>query len=173
MERRLNKRIETYMSEFKDNVKEHAIELGLSNENDNTLHQMVQYIYDYERLVLKKDDFVKRTRIKTIVNLSDRCCASRANGEQCTRRKKNTTTMFCGTHLKGTPHGVCDFKENIEQTGQTIEVWLQDIRGIVYYIDKQHNVYRPEDIMSGNKNPNIIAKCVKNGDTYSIPAFNI
>ena len=171
MERRINKKIEDYISEFKDNVKQNASELGLTT--DNSLSQLVQYIYDYDRLVLTKDDFIKRKRVKNVVHLSDRCCAKRANGEQCTRRRKDTTTEYCGTHLKGTPHGVCDVEEDTKPKGHKIEVWLQDIQGIVYYIDKSFNVYQPEDIMSGTVNPKVIAKYVKVGDVYSIPEFNM
>ena len=171
MERRINKKIEDYISEFKDNVKQKASELGLTT--DNSLSQLVQYIYDYDRLVLTKDDFIKRKRVKNVVHLSDRCCAKRANGEQCTRRRKDTTTEYCGTHLKGTPHGVCDIEEDTKPKGHKIEVWLQDIQGIVYYIDKSFNVYQPEDIMSGTVNPKVIAKYVKVGDVYSIPEFNM
>jgi len=171
MERRINKKIEDYISEFKDNVKQKASELGLTT--DNSLSQLVQYIYDYDRLVLTKDDFIKRKRVKNVVHLSDRCCAKRASGEQCTRRRKDTTTEYCGTHLKGTPHGVCDVEEDTKPKGHKIEVWLQDIQGIVYYIDKSFNVYQPEDIMSGTVNPKVIAKYVKVGDVYSIPEFNM
>jgi hypothetical protein len=105
--------------------------------------------------------------------VSDRCCAKRANGEQCTRRRKDDTTEFCGTHLKGTPHGVCSLEEEPKPQGQKIEVWAQDIQGIVYYIDKASNVYQVEDIMQGKLNPKIIAKYVKVGETYMIPEFNI
>lgn len=171
MEKRINKRIETYIADFKDNMKGKAAELGVLN--DQTFGQLFQYMYDYERLALTKDDFMKRKRVKNIVHLSDRCCAKRANGEQCTRHRKDTTTDYCGTHLKGTPHGICDPEENTKPQGQKIEVWLQDIQGIVYYIDKNNNVYQPEDIMSGQKNPKIIAKYVNVCDAYSIPEFNI
>ena len=171
MERRINKKIENYISDFKEKVKEKASEMGLST--DPKLSQLVQYIYDYDLLTLTKDDFMKRKRVKNIVHLYDRCCAKRANGEQCTRRRKDTTTEYCGTHLKGTPHGVCDLEEDIKPQGQKIEVWIQDIQGIVYYIDKSNNVYQPEDIMSGKVNPKVIAKYIKVGDIYSIPEFNI
>ena len=116
---------------------------------------------------------MKRKRVKNVVHLSDRCCAKRANGEQCTRRRKDDTTEFCGTHLKGTPHGVCSLEEESKPQGQKIEVWAQDIQGIVYYIDKASNVYQVEDIMQGKVNPKIIAKYVKVGETYMIPEFNI
>lgn len=171
MERRINKKIENYISEFKDNVKQKASELGLTK--DPNLSQLVQYIYDYDRLALGKEDFMKRKRVKNVVHLSDRCCAKRANGEQCARRRKDDTTEFCGTHLKGTPHGICDLDEEAKPQGQKIEVWAQDIQGIVYYIDKASNVYQVEDITQGKVNPKIIAKYVKVGETYMIPEFNI
>jgi hypothetical protein len=171
MERRINKKIENYISDYKDNVKQKASELGLAK--DINLSQLVQYIYDYDRLTLCKEDFLKRKRVKNVVHLSDRCCAKRANAEQCTRRRKDTTTEFCGTHLKGTPHGICDFNEDAKPKGYKIEVWAQDIQGIIYYIDKNSNVYQAEDIMQGKDNPKIIAKYVKLGDIYMIPEFNI
>ena len=171
MERRINKKIENYISEFKDNIREKASNLGLTT--DSNLSQLVQYIYDYERLALTKEDFMKRKRVKNVVHLSDRCCAKRASGEQCTRRRKDTTSEYCGTHLKGTPHGICDLEEDAKPQGHKIEVWAQDIQGIIYYIDKNNNVYQTEDIMYGKNNPNIIAKYVKVADVYSIPEFNI
>ena len=171
MEKRINKRIETYISEFKDNVKDKATELGLTT--DTILTQLVQYIYDYERLSLTKEDFMKRKRVKNVVHLSDRCCAKRASGEQCTRRRKDTTTEFCGTHLKGTTHGICDLEHDDKPQGHKIEVWAQDIQGIIYYIDVSGNVYQAEDIISGKNNPKVIAKYIKVADIYTIPEFNI
>ena len=165
MERRINKKFENYLSEFKENVKEKALELGT---NDASLHQLVQYVYDYERFSLVKEDFMKRKRVKNVVHLSDRCCAKRANGEQCTRRRKEEGTEFCGTHLKGTPHGTCDQEEETKPNGHKIEVWAQDIQGIIYYIDKAFNVYQVEDIMQSKVNPKVIAKYVKIGETYMI-----
>lgn len=171
MEKRINKRIENYISEFKDKVKDKAGELGLTT--DENLSHLIQYIYDYERLALTKEDFMKRKRVKNVVHLSDRCCAKRANAEQCTRRRKDTTTEFCGTHLKGTPHGVCDLEHDDKPLGHKIEVWAQDIQGIIYYIDASNNVYQVEDIMYGKNNPKIIAKYIKVADVYTIPEFNI
>ena len=171
MERRINKRIENYISEFKDRVKEKATDLGLTT--DHNLSQIVQFIYDYDRLVLTKEDFMKRKRVKNVVHLSDRCCAKRANGEQCTRRRKDEKSEFCGTHLKGTPHGICDLEEDVKPKGIKVEVWAQDIQGIIYYIDKTGNVYQAEDIMYGKINPKVIARYIKIGDVYKIPEFNL
>ena len=172
MERRINKRITEYVTEFKEDIKTKAIQLGLAS-NPN-MGQLVQYICDYERLVLNKEDFLKRKRVKNVVHLADRCCAKRANNEQCTRRRKDDTSLYCGTHMKGTPHGICSSDDNDTPSGQKVEVWAQDIQGIIYYIDKAGNVYQAEDIIVNNVNPKVIAKYVKTGiDSYSIPEFNI
>jgi hypothetical protein len=170
MERRINKKIEAYITELKDRVRSKADQLGLNT--DPNLSQLVQYVYDYDRLVLSKEDFLKRKRVKNVVHLSDRCCAKRASGEQCTRRKK-TDCEYCGTHMKGTPHGICDNDDDDKPVGQKVEVWAQEIQGIIYYIDKAFNVYQVEDIIVNKLNPKVIAKYVKNGEQYSIPEFNI
>lgn len=174
MERRINKKIENYVSELKENIKQKADGLGLMNDAQlNNLTHLIQYIYDYERLILTKEDFTKRKRVKNALHLADRCCAKRANGEQCTRRRKDDTTEYCGTHLKGTPHGICDANDESKSQGKKVEVWAQDIQGIIYYIDNMHNVYQVEDILQNKVNPKVIAKYVKIGETYSIPEFNI
>ena len=170
MERRINKKIESYITDLKDSVRTKADQLGLAT--DPKLSQLVQYIYDYDRLVLGKEDFLKRKRVKNVVHLSDRCCAKRASGEQCTRRKK-TECEYCGTHMKGTPHGICDNDDDDKPVGQKVEVWAQEIHGIIYYIDKTCNVYQVEDIIANKVNPKVIAKYVKTGEKYAIPEFNI
>jgi hypothetical protein len=168
MERRLNKKIEVYITKFKDDIREKCKELG----SDSISNHLLQYIYDYERLVLNKDDFQKRKRVKNFVPIYDRCCAKRANDEQCTRRKKEGCE-FCGTHVKGTPHGSVAATDDAEVTTKKVEVWAQDVQGIIYYIDKFNNVYQAEDVMSNKMNPKIIARYVKTGETYNIPEFSI
>uniref|UniRef100_A0A6C0BAM5 Uncharacterized protein n=1 Tax=viral metagenome TaxID=1070528 RepID=A0A6C0BAM5_9ZZZZ len=170
MERRINKRIEAYITTFKDELREKV--LNFDAENEMSRNQLIQYIYDYERLTLEKDDFMKRKRVKNVVPFFDRCCAKRANGEQCTRRKKEGDE-YCGTHMKGTPHGVAESQNEVKDQNQKIEVWAQDIQGIIYYIDKTGNVYQAEDIICNKINPKIIAKYIKTGEIFSIPQFGI
>jgi len=171
MEKRLNQRIEKYITDFKDEIKSKIIELEFNN--NSKVNELLEFVYDYERLVLAKDDFIKRKRIKNSIPVLNRCNAKRANGEQCTRRRKKDCE-FCGTHSKGTPHGLM-LGENEENTNarEKIEVFAQDIKGIVYYIDKYQNVYKTEDILLGKENPHIIAKCIKQGDNYTIPEFGL
>jgi len=170
MEKRLNKKLDTYFTQFKDNVKNKACDMGLNKNED--IKQLLQYIYDYERLNFDQFDFQKRKRVKNFVPIFDRCCAKRATGENCTRRKKEGCE-YCGTHTKGTPHGVVDLQNEVKTTTHKIEVWVQDIQGIHYYIDKNGNVYNPEDILGNKQNPKIIAKYISDGEHYSIPELNI
>ena len=46
-----------------------------------------------------------------------------------------------------------------------------DIKGIIYYVDDDGNVYDPQDIIENNKNPKIIAKYIKEADEYKIPSL--
>ena len=170
MERRLNKKVENYVTTFKDSIREKATQLGLNSDVKST--QLLQYIIDYDRLSFNKEDFQKRKRVKNFVPIYDRCCAKRASNEQCTRRRKEGSE-YCGTHMKGTPHGTVDLQDDTKQNTQKVEVWAQDIQGIVYYIDKSNNVYETSDIIKNQVNPKIIAKYVKNGEIYSIPDLNI
>ena len=104
----------------------------------------------------------KRKRVKNIVPTFERCRAKRANGEQCTRRKK-TSHQLCGTHIKGTPHGMIQLSEKVDEM-KKISIWAQDIKGIIYYIDENHHVYDTKDIYENKINPKIIARWEKNDD---------
>jgi hypothetical protein len=75
--------------------------------------------------------------------------------------------------MKGTPHGIIDDEEGNKEEIQKVEVWAQDIMGIIYYIDNAENVYQAEDIISNKQNPKVIAKYVKTATGFSIPEFGI
>ena len=171
MEKRINKKLETYITDFKQNLRD---KLDSSNflDIEKDKNSIIQYIYEYERLNITKEDFSKRKRVKNMVPLFDRCCAKRASNEQCTRKKK-TGFEYCGTHIKGTPHGIVSQSEENVQTTSKVEVWAQEIQGIIYFIDANENVYRTEDIASNICNPKIIAKYKKTGDVYTIPEYGI
>ena len=106
--------------------------ISASNISDIDANSLLQFIYDYQPLEFTKTDFQKRKRVKNVVPYFERCCALRANGEQCTRRKKDSE-KFCGTHIKGIPHGEIN-QVTQEPTHTKRIVWAQDIKGIIYYI---------------------------------------
>ena len=170
MDKRIITKVRDHNVEFKNNIRDKLVaEFGESVK----VNDIIQWLYDYEGVVLDKDDFSKRKRVKNVVHLSDRCIAKRASNEQCTRRRKDGCE-YCGTHLKGTPHGTCDeIVSNALPDMQKIQVWAQDIKGIMYYIDNMNNVYQAEDVISNKPDPKIIAKYVKNGEVYNIHEFGI
>ncbi len=198
MDRRINTKIENYIGDYKEKIKDtflkntnsindlveqyldegkDTIKTGISEIMMNSL----QELYDYETFRIDKTDLLKRKRTKNVIPLHERCIAYRANGDQCTRRCKNGT-KYCGTHFKGTPHGILDLSNTVSNNKleklKKVEVIAQDIKGIIYYIDNNLNVYDTEDIQKNINNPNVIAKYVKNIDSqgnvvYSIPEFNI
>lgn len=172
MEKRINKKIETYVTTFKDEIRSKVTSLNFDELANPKVNELLEYIYDYERLVMMKDDLIKRKRIKNSIPSLNRCNAKRANGEQCTRRRKDKCE-FCGTHVKGIPHGLIQTSEVGENIMQKIEAVAIEICGIVYYIDKYNNVYKTEDILEGKQNPGIVAKAVKHNGQYSIPELGL
>ena len=170
MEKRINNKIDEHTTKFKMDIRTKFLQLNF--ENKEKANELMEYVFEYEKLQVQKDDLSKRKRVKNFVPIFDRCCAKRASDERCTRRKKDGYE-YCGTHLKGTPHGIIESDNEPKSTTQKVEVYAQDIQGIIYYIDKNNNVYQAEDIISNKMNPKIIAKYVKDGENYSIPEFNI
>ena len=168
MEKRIKTKINKYFINFKQSLDEKISELNLSAKATAELRQ---YIYNFPELNIGKDDFAKRKRTKNTIPAYERCNAKRANGEQCTRKKKGENSL-CGTHIKGTPHGTIEKKEN-EPAIEKIEVWTEDIKGIIYYIDKNHNVYNNQDIFEMKVNPRKIAKWAADEDgNIFIPKLN-
>lgn len=176
MEKRIIQKVQSYEKMFKDDIKEWIQSNGMiiiknNSQNHDMTSDMLKFIYDYNSITFNKEDFQKRKRTKNLVPHYELCRAKKANGNQCTRRKK-IDCCYCGTHIKGTPHGIIENTDDIQKI-QKVEVWVQEIKGINYYIDSNNNVYKSEDIISNKHNPNIIAKWILEDSQYKIPAFNI
>ena len=171
MERRINEKISGYIMKFK----QESIDFINSKDFDGK-YELINFIKTYSGLVLTKDDFVKRKRVKNVVPFYDRCIAKKACGNQCTRRRLKGFT-FCGTHCKSQPYGVIDPSDTSKPTIKKVSVWAQDIRGIIYYLDNDNNVYDPSDVINNRKNPKVIAKytttLVGDKTEYHIPDFDI
>jgi len=170
MEKRLNVKIDDYIQAFKNEI--HSKILATNLQDRKQVSELIQHVFEYPKIGLDKEDFVKRKRVKNSIPEVNRCIAKRASGEQCTRRRKEECD-FCGTHSKGTPHGTTQCDAIDTQTNQSLEVFVEEIKGIVYYLDKYQNVYNTEDIMSQVENPRIIAKWEKHGTRYVIPEFGL
>jgi hypothetical protein len=170
MEIRVNKAIQSYVTSFKDDIRNKAAALRF--EDNTKINDLIEFVYDYERLSIPKDTIEKTKRPKLSVQQGQRCIAKRANDEQCTRRRKEGCDL-CGTHFKGVPYGVIKPNEETNVCNKTLSVFAQDICGIVYYIDDKKNVYKTEDIISGKENPQIVAKWAMVDNIYTIPDFGI
>lgn len=173
MEKRINEQTRQYVSKFKEDIRDKIVELGIKDSEH--INDLLEFVYEYKRLAFEKEDFMKRRRVKNSVPVENRCNAKRANGEQCTRKRREDCE-FCGTHYKGTPHGIAtsaDSEDSCANDAITLEVFAEEIGGIVYYIDKFRNVYKTDDILQSRMNPSIIAKWEKTGDKYTIPDFGL
>jgi hypothetical protein len=174
MEKRINEQLKQYLSKFKDDIRDKVVEIGLGESSQ--VNELLEFVYEYNRLTFEKEDFMKRRRVKNSVPIENRCNAKRANGEQCTRKRKDDCE-FCGTHYKGTPHGVTSTDDQVDSTSLndaiSLEVFAEEIGGIVYYIDKFKNVYKTDDVLQTKMNPVVIAKWEKQGERYTIPEFGL
>ena len=174
MEKKINRKFANYLVQFKDDIKKTL--MANTDIPPITKSTFMNFIYSYEGFSITKEDLQKRTRVKNVVPLHSRCCAKKDGNEQCTRRRKNGS-IFCGTHIKGTPHGKIS-DEDVTPIQKKVTVRAVDINGIIYYIDDNNNVYDPQDIMDNKINPTVIAKWQKRVDNdgiltndYYIPAY--
>ena len=131
----------------------------IKTKDDDITNVFVEYIKNYEIIY-------EGTVEEPILNstLSDRtnddiCIAKISQGIRCSRKHKKGN-VYCGTHIKRQPTGV--FEETVKPSRikmeKKVDIWVQLIRGINYYIDENNNVYNPEHILSLNKNPSVIYK---------------
>lgn len=160
MERSIKQKIDAFSMKFKHSMKEWLNEHSvLDNQGNDKTRDLIQFIYDFETLVLEEDDFKKRKRIKIQIPNYERCCALRCNNERCTRKKKKECN-YCGTHNKGTPYGTIEDISTLNKVTK-ISIWLEEINGIHQYIDENNNVYSTEDMNSGINPPRIISNWIK------------
>jgi hypothetical protein len=169
MESRINKTLSNYVRTFKNDLA-NVIKDMETNDKGIDVNELISYIYDYQKLVLNPTDFNKRKRLKNTIPVTNRCNACKANGEQCTRRRKEKSE-FCGTHSKGVPHGMVKEETNTSIQGDTLQnldIFGEDINGIIYYMDKYNNVYNMEDIMMKKINPGIVGSYELVNGVYKI-----
>ena len=101
-------------------------------------------------------DTPRKQRVRAEVPKYQRCQAYKANGEQCTRRRR-TGCELCGTHVKGTPHGRLNLPESGRAKTKRYLTCVKEVNGINYHVDTQSAVvYMTEDILSGNREPRVI-----------------
>jgi len=93
-------------------------------------------------------------------NDENRCLAKLVSGLQCSRNKQSGKDC-CGTHVNKTPFGL------VNQDHVNVNVFLEKIDGIYYYIDETENVYKVEDVQKVDAQTEIVkpfAKYVKENE---------
>ena len=153
MDKQINNKISIHIRDIVDHVDQY---IKTNTIDDNNKTNIVNIIKNFPELKLTSDDLQKKRRTKNQIPLYLKCNACRANGEQCSRRKRDNYD-YCGTHEKNRPYGEYNNGENV-QTYKKVEVWTEDINGIIYYIDNNNNVYKTQDIISNVINPSVIYK---------------
>ena len=160
MNQRINKCFDEFFQKFKRDMKDSITE-------DTTVEMLLRELYDYPTFIISPNHYQKRKRVKNIVPLFERCRAKRADKQQCTRRRRDDQ-QFCGTHIKGTPHGTLNMNTP-ENPIKKLNVWVQEINGINYYIDENKNVYNPVDVYQNKINPRRIhTYSVDKDENYSL-----
>ena len=163
MEKRLVKHVNDILNNYKESISE------ITNDSSKDDKTKLMLIGKLPVVSVSVDDLLKKRRVRNTINDSERCCAYRATGERCTRKKKNGCEL-CGTHIKGTPHGCINVGTALkeDQNFSKITVETLDVNGIVYYVDKESNAYSSNDIMKNMVNPQVIGKVTQdtNGTFY-------
>ena len=163
MERKLNNKVQNYVAKLKSDTVKYA--QGLNAAGDSKVDAILQFVCDYDRLMFTAEDFAKRQRIKHVVSPELRCNGKRGAGNQCTRRKQEGKE-YCGTHAKvnyaasaAVDPSLC--METTSPTTETLEVWTEEINGIMYYVDKMSNIYDASDVVCNKLSPKVLGKYTK------------
>ena len=160
MERRINIVIADYIKKMKSDTLKYAQQLNITGNNG--VQDVLQFVSDYERLELKEEHFAKRQRIKHVVSPEKRCNGRRGEGTQCTRRKQDGKE-YCGTHMKTS--ALCELVSSDASAStssmetsltKTLEVWSEEIKGIMYYVDAKGTIYDAEDVVCNKSSPRVL-----------------
>ena len=157
MEKHINKMISEYLYKMKQDII-NVIQVNESNPE--------MYISNYPNLKLNSEDIAscKPIRVKNIVNPEHQCIAIKTTGTRCSRHKLDTFE-YCGTHKKDANcnniHN-CEYTQTVQSkkivpsntktslkqnpSKKQLKISLENVNGIMYYIDDNNNVYDTEDI---------------------------
>jgi hypothetical protein len=199
MEKLVLAQTDQYLAKFKTDIQRKAIELGF-DEKDK-MNELLEFIFEYEKIKFEKHVFSKKSKTGDSaeeasnkpppVPEEEQCMAVRKQGGVRCTRKKTKGQMYCGTHcgkngalktdvydsLKASTsseESQQDVSNNPKKASKMLEVVAHEIQGIIYYIDKEMNVYNTEDIFKNVNDPRVIAKAVQLGQNlFSIPSLGL
>jgi len=82
----------------------------------------------------------KKRKKNRILDKDELCMAKKADGHQCTRRRKDNNE-FCGKHLNNLKFGRIDDDDKYKDTNKYIKTMHEKINGIDYLVDINNTVY--------------------------------
>ena len=168
MEKRIKAKVDDYLK-FKEDIKNCIVSKNEKCDISELQNELIKFVYEYEKLNLDKEDLQNAKELKILfLTMKDAVQSGRimSNVQEGKMEK-----CFAEHILKVllTEFSIANMKK---PSKKVVEVTVQDIKGIVYYIDEENNVYN-RDVIANKKNPRVIAKWVKDeADNYSIPEFD-
>ena len=145
---KLNKKSQEHMAACVLAIRQRLEDAGIPHS------EIVQLVGNPAAFCVVAADFEKKRRSRAAIPYYERCSGKKADGEQCTRRRQQGS-LFCGTHVKGTPYGQISDGDPVSDK---VQVHVEEVNGIVYWVDDADNVYSQEDVYLGKKDPRVIAK---------------
>jgi len=177
---------EKYLSEFKNDVHKKMASLFQGREEEN-IRDIVDFMYSYKKF----QPNTVEAAFPSLPNMVDkRCQAMRKQGDRCNRQIMEGCA-FCSIHngshsgvgsgnsgasstKSGNKKSLSSAHATKDNTTKKKEVFVQEIQGIMYYLDEDCNVYDTTDIVQNRPNPRIIAKAVcLSSNNYSIPSLGL
>lgn len=102
---------------------------------------------------------------KTCVNSKQTFDSNTIQHDACKHSNTHRVTTHTATQYQLPINGTYD-------TNVYVDVWVQNINGISYFIDSNHNIYSPELIISGHKQAVVIGKWAQTPtDDYYISEY--
>lgn len=114
-------------------------------KNDANLHTEIQSVNN-TTIKCKKNK-------KTILDSTEICVARKADGQRCTRKRRENSE-YCGKHSSHLKYGRADDNKPTDKTDEKyVMTWHENIDGLDYLVDDQNVVYT-----YNLENPEIIGK---------------
>ena len=138
--------VDGLMSVYNDKVKQMLKDLSLnySIKNGSTAVSLDELYNKYCISDLEFDDssIVKKKKRKKNKQLAkdELCMAKKADGCQCTRRRKDGNE-YCGKHMGNLKFGRIDDEEKYQNSDQYIKTMHEKINGNDYLVDENNIVY--------------------------------
>ena len=140
------------MSCIREWIKNECIEIS-NKEGEDVKEKLIKYVEEKykEKIAMRKRNEVEE---------ENRCKAKRSDGTRCSRRKLDKEEL-CGTHRKGKQHGLYEdvvLGKEKENKLKKIVLKIEDVNGIMNYVDEEGNMYNQEDIKMNKSNARIIGR---------------